>query len=117
MRPRPGASAGPRRLIVAIVAVIVVVLVGWFWIRACQADAQRRAYENYVTDVNSVVKQSDDIGARLDNALLDPTATKSKLVEHGLEPREAAGRGIDERRASCTTPGACAGCSRGSRRP
>ena len=54
--------------------------VGWYWIRACQADAQRRAYENYVTDVNSVVKQSDDIGEQLDNALLDPTATKSKLI-------------------------------------
>jgi hypothetical protein len=78
--PRPGGSAGPRRLAVAIVAVIVVLIVGWYWVKACQADAQKRAYENYVTDVNSVVKQSDDIGTRLDNALLDPTATKAKLV-------------------------------------
>jgi hypothetical protein len=78
--PRPGSPSGPRRLVIAIVAVVVVVIVGWYWIRACQADAQRRAYENYVTDVNSVVKQSDDIGARLDNALLDPTATKKKLI-------------------------------------
>jgi hypothetical protein len=78
--PRPGSGSGPRRLVVAIVAVLVVVIVGWYWIRACQADAQRRAYENYVTDVDSVVKQSDDIGARLDNALLDPTATKKKLI-------------------------------------
>jgi hypothetical protein len=78
--PRAGSATGPRRLVVAIVAVLVVVIVGWYWIRACQADAQRRAYENYVTDVNSVVKQSDDIGTRLDNALLDPTATKTKLV-------------------------------------
>jgi hypothetical protein len=76
--PRP--ANGPRRLIIALVAVVVVVLVGWYWIRACQADAQKRAYENYVTDVNSVVKQSDDIGASLDNALLDPTATKAKLI-------------------------------------
>jgi hypothetical protein len=66
--------------VVAIAAVLVVVIVGWYWIRACQADAQRRAYENYVTDVNSIVKQSDDIGAKLDNAILDPTATKTKLV-------------------------------------
>jgi hypothetical protein len=78
--PRGGGQAGPRRLVVAIVAILVVVIVGWYWIRACQADAQKRAYENYVTDVNSVVKQSDDIGARLDNALLDPTATKAKLI-------------------------------------
>lgn len=78
--PRPGAPSGPRRLIIAIVAVLVVVIVGWYWIRACQADAQKRAYENYVTDVNSVVKQSDAIGASLDNALLDPTATKAKLI-------------------------------------
>jgi hypothetical protein len=78
--PRPGGSAGPRRLAVAIVAAIVVLIVGGYWVKACQADAQKRAYENYVTDVNSVVKQSDDIGTRLDNALLDPTATKAKLV-------------------------------------
>jgi hypothetical protein len=78
--PRPGGPAGPRRLVIAIVAVVVVVIVGWYWIRACQADAQKRAYENYVTDVDSVVKQSDAIGASLDNALLDPTATKAKLV-------------------------------------
>ena len=77
--PRSAAS-GRRRLIIAAAAIIVVIVVGWYWIRACQADAQRRAYENYVTDVNSVVKQSDDIGAKLDNAILDPTATKSKLV-------------------------------------
>jgi len=78
--PRPGGSAGPRRLVVAVVAVLIVVVVGWYWIKACQADAQKHAYENYVTDVNSVVKQSDAIGQRLDNALLDPTATKSKLI-------------------------------------
>jgi predicted negative regulator of RcsB-dependent stress response len=75
-----GTASGRRRLLVAAAAIIVVIVVGWYWIRACQADAQRRAYENYVTDVNSVVKQSDDIGAKLDNAILDPTATKSKLV-------------------------------------
>jgi hypothetical protein len=78
--PRTAGQPGPRRLVIAIVAILVVVIVGWYWIRACQADAQKRAYENYVTDVNSVVKQSDAIGARLDNALLDPTATKSKLI-------------------------------------
>jgi CARDB protein len=73
-------SAGRRHLIIAIVAIVVVIVVGWFWIRACQADAQRRAYENYVTDVNSIVKQSDAIGQKLDDAILDPTATKAKLV-------------------------------------
>jgi hypothetical protein len=78
--PRPGMPSGRRRLVIAVAALLVVVIVGWYWIRACQADAQRRAYENYVTDVNSIVKQSDDIGAKLDNAILDPTATKSKLV-------------------------------------
>ncbi len=30
--------------------------------------------------MNALVKQSDDIGAKLDNAILDPTATKAKLV-------------------------------------
>jgi hypothetical protein len=78
-RPRDPA-AGRRHLIIAIVAIVAVIVVGWFWIRACQADAQRRAYENYVTDVNSLVKQSDAIGQKLDNAILDPTATKTKLV-------------------------------------
>ncbi|MEO9176936.1 MAG: CARDB domain-containing protein [Gaiellales bacterium] len=78
--PGRGMPAGRRRLLVAVAALIVVVVVGWYWISACQADAQRRAYENYVTDVNSLVKQSDDIGAKLDNAILDPTATKKKLI-------------------------------------
>jgi CARDB len=78
--PRGGMPSGRRRLLVAIAALVVVVIVGWYWIRACQADAQRRAYENYVTDVNQLVKQSDDIGQKLDNAILDPTATKKKLV-------------------------------------
>jgi hypothetical protein len=73
-------SSGKRRLLVAAVAIVIVLIVGWYWIRSCQADAQRRAYENYVTDVNAVVKQSDDIGDKLDNALLDPTATKKTLV-------------------------------------
>jgi hypothetical protein len=78
--PRGGMPAGRRHLLIAIAALIVIVVVGWYWISACQADAQRRAYENYVTDVNSLVKQSDDIGSKLDNAILDPTATKKKLV-------------------------------------
>jgi hypothetical protein len=73
-------SSGRRRLLVAAAAIIVVLVVGWYWVRACQADAQRRAYENYVTDVDSVVKQSDDIGQKLDNAILDPTTTKAKLI-------------------------------------
>src|SRR3978361_1566229 len=90
--PRSGPPAGPRRVVIAIVAVLVVVIVGWFWIRACQADAQKRAYENYVTDVNSVVKQSDTIGERLDNALLAPTATKANLVAtvSGLAKQQSA---------------------------
>jgi hypothetical protein len=74
------APSGRRRLLIAAAAIIVVLVVGWYWVRACQADAQRRAYENYVTDVDSVVKQSDDIGQKLDDAILDPTATKSKLI-------------------------------------
>jgi hypothetical protein len=78
--PRRGMPAGRRHLLVALAAVIVVVVVGWYWISACQADAQRRAYENYVTDVNQLVKQSDDIGSKLDNAILDPTSTRKKLV-------------------------------------
>jgi hypothetical protein len=78
--PRGGMAPGRRRLLIAAAALIVVVIVGWYWIRACQADAQRRAYENYVTDVNQLVKQSDDIGQKLDNAILDPTATRKKLV-------------------------------------
>jgi hypothetical protein len=76
---RPDAS-GKRRLLVAAVAIVVVLIVGWYWVKSCQADAQRRAYENYVTNVDSVVKQSDAVGGKLDNALLDPTATKKTLV-------------------------------------
>jgi hypothetical protein len=78
--PRRAMPAGRRHLLVALAALVVVVIVGWYWISACQADAQRRAYENYVTDVNQLVKQSDDIGAKLDNAILDPTSTRKKLV-------------------------------------
>ncbi|HEY1479641.1 MAG TPA: hypothetical protein VGF46_06405 [Gaiellales bacterium] len=78
--PRGGASPGRRRLLIAAAALVVVLIVGWYWIRSCQADAQRRAYENYVTDVNSIVKQSDEVGQKLDDAILDPTATKAKLV-------------------------------------
>ena len=72
---------------------VVVVIVGWYWIRACQADAQRRAYENYVTDVNSVVKQSDDIGAAARQRAARPDRDQEEADLHRLEPREAAGRG------------------------
>ena len=112
--PRSAAS-GRRRLLIAAAAIIVVLVVGWFWIRACQADAQRRAYENYVTDVNSVVKQSDDIGVQLDNAILDPTATKSKLVSTVSSLAKSHSE-VAASAAKLRDTGRLAGCSRGSTR-
>ena len=52
----------------AALAIIAVILVGTFWFRSCQADAQRNAYEDYAADAGAVARQSNQIGAQLDDA-------------------------------------------------
>jgi len=71
---RSGGPEGPQgiqwqRLLPVIIAFVVVLVVAVWWIRACEADAQKSAYHHYVDNVNSVVSQSNSIAKSVDQTI------------------------------------------------
>jgi hypothetical protein len=85
---KPGQGPQLQRLLPAIAIVIVVIIVGVFLFRGCQEDAQKRAYRNYVDDVNGVVSQSNKIGDELSNAFLLNDEQKLISTVAALEKRQ-----------------------------
>jgi hypothetical protein len=83
---RPRGSGGPPtgltpilRLVGLIAVAILVVVLLVFWIQGCQNDAKATKYKNYMQDVSSIARASNQTGATLNNTLVTPGIKQQEL--------------------------------------
>jgi hypothetical protein len=100
-RARRSGGEGPQgpqgiqwqRLLPVVIAFVVVLVVAVWWIRACEADAQRSAYHHYVDNVNSVVTQSNSIAKSVDQTISASDQKPAEVVAN-LQKLEARQRDV-----------------------
>jgi len=78
---RPGGGLTPLLRLVGLIAfaiLIVVLLV--VWAQGCSSDHQRGAYRSYMGDIDSVGKDSQQLGGRLAEILTTPGLKQADLL-------------------------------------
>ncbi len=60
------------RLAGLIAFAILIIVLFVFWVQSCQSSGKRNAYENYMTKVADIAKDSEQIGRELTDALTTP---------------------------------------------
>jgi virulence-associated protein VagC len=91
---RPPAGVTPLlRLIGLIAFAILVVVLLVFAVQSCRGSQKRDTYEDYTGEVDEVARQSQQIGAQLNNLLTDPAAKVADIRERlsGLAQQQEQG--------------------------
>jgi hypothetical protein len=73
------------RLIVALVAIIVVIVVIVVAVTSARGSGDAVDYQQYMTSIASILKQSDSIGAQLTTLLTEPGETSRKDIQTKLQ--------------------------------
>ena len=60
------------RLIGLVAFAILVVVLLVFWVQSCQSDKKRDSYEDYMSEVDKVAKDSENVGREFANVLTTP---------------------------------------------
>jgi hypothetical protein len=80
--PGPPSGLTPLlRLIGLIALAILLVTLLVFWISSCQGEAKADTYRNYMSDVDRIANQSEQIGTRLNRALIQPDISRAELTQ------------------------------------
>ena len=80
--PGPPSGLTPLlRLIGLIALAILVVTLLVFWISSCRGEAKTDTYRNYMGDVDGIANQSEQIGTRLNRALVRPDIRRAELTQ------------------------------------
>src|SRR5258705_13568966 len=73
-RPRRGGigGGGPeiRRLALVAVAVVVILIVGYWYVQRCQRSEEVSSYKSYVRSANAVTAQANRVAKKLETTLL-----------------------------------------------
>jgi hypothetical protein len=73
------------RLLVVLAAVVVVIIIIVVSVTASSRGEDVAGYQNYISSVGNIVKQSDAMGKELSNLLLKPEDTTRKDLQAKLE--------------------------------
>jgi CARDB protein len=68
----PGGITPLLRLVGLVAFAIFIVVLLVFWVQSCQSDKKRESYEDYMSEVNTIAKDSENVGREFANLLTTP---------------------------------------------
>jgi hypothetical protein len=81
--PRRGGIGGGgiemRRLILVGVAIVILLIGGYWYIQRCQRNEEVDAYKSYVESANAVTAQANRVGAKLEESFLKQGQTAAQF--------------------------------------
>ena len=80
--PRGGGIGGGielRRLILVGVAIVILLIGGYWYVQRCQRNEEVDAYKSYVNSANAVTAQANRVGAKLEETILKQGQTAAQL--------------------------------------
>ena len=90
--PGPPSGLTPLLRLVGLIsfAILIVVLLV-FWISSCRGEAKKDTYADYMSDVSQIAEQSEQVGGRLNNALIRADIRRPVLAQtlDGLAQQQA----------------------------
>jgi hypothetical protein len=97
--PKPVARIGGALLGIIILIIIIILSA-----RACARSGEENAYREYMTEVGTIVAQSDEIGAQLEELLRNPGDISRADVQTRLESFSSQCRTLEEQAMKLAAP-------------
>jgi hypothetical protein len=93
-RPSTGPGLTPTLRLVGLIAfAILVIVLLVFWVQSCQSGGKKQAYSSYMDKVTTITRDSDQIGRKLQKALITPGIKSNALAAQidGLRTQQQQG--------------------------
>lgn len=106
-RRRPPSGRGPSplaRVVVILVAVVVLVLITSLMIKSCLGNKRVEEYRKYFAEVESITRESDEIGRQLTEMFQKPDESVRKSMQGKLAEMTTASLALVERAKSIEAP-------------
>jgi len=87
-----------------LIAFIVLLLIIIFAARACARSGEAGAYREYIAEVGNIVAASDDIGARLEQLLLNPGDINRANIQTTLDGFVTQCEGLRDQASTMNVP-------------